>query len=134
MATLTTIEIARCRDMIGDSHPTTIPTSTGAFDLSDTEIQAEWDRANGHASETNEYKAYYLMLQRRRGIWLNMVDTQTEQGSTLQNQKLRNIERLIREYKALAGVGSFTMQSVGGVFDFGLDQDDPITGEDLDDA
>jgi hypothetical protein len=134
MATLTAAEFTRIRQMIGDSHPTTQPNSSGAYDLTEPQIQAEWDRANGHASETNEYKAYYLMLQRRRGIWLNMVDTQTEQGSTLQNQKLRNIERLISEYKALAGVGSFTMQSVGGVFDFGLDQDDPITGEDLDDA
>ena len=134
MATLTAIEIARCRDMIGDSHPTTMPTSTGAYDLSDTEIQAEWDRANGHASETNEYKAYYLMLQRRRGIWMNMVDTQTEQGTSLQSQKLKNINDALNDIRGLAGIGAFTMQSVGGVFDFGLDQDDPITGEDLDDA
>ena len=132
MATLTTTEFARIRDMIGDSHPTTMPNSSGAYDLTEPQIQAEWDRADGHASEINEYKAYYLMLQRRRGIWLNAVDTQTEQGSTLQNQKLRNIERLLGEYKQLAGVGNFMMQTQAGVFDFGLDQDDPTTGADDD--
>lgn len=132
MATLTATEIARVRDMIGDSHPSTKPNSGNAYDLTEAEIQAEWDRANGHASEINEYKAYYLMLQRRRGIWLNAVDTQTEQGGSLQNQKLKNIERLLAEYKQLAGVGSFTLSTTQGVFDFGLDQDDPVTGEDLD--
>ena len=132
MATLTATEIARTRKKIGDSHPTTKQNSTGGYDLSDAEIQAEWDRYNGHASEINEYRAYYSMLELRRGIWLNAVDTQTEQGSSLQNQKLKNIERLLAEYKQLAGVGSFTLSTTQGVFDFGLDQDDPVTGEDLD--
>lgn len=131
MATLTPTEFVRVRKKIGDSHPTTKRSSSTAYDLSEDEIQAEWNRYDGHASETNEYRAYYSMLELRRGIWLNAVDTQTEQGSTLQNQKLRNIERLLAEYKALAGIGGFTMQTQAGVFDFGLDQDDPITGVDL---
>jgi hypothetical protein len=132
MATLTETEIERIRDLIGDSRPTTQPTSAGGYDLTDTQIQAEWDRANGHSSEIAEYRALYYMVLRRRGIWLNMVDTATEQGSTMQNQKLRNIERLLADYRQLAGIGSFTMPTTAGTFDFGLDQDDPITGADLD--
>lgn len=131
MATLTAIEITRIRQLIGDSHPTTQPNSSNAYDLTSTQIQEEWDRADGHASDLAMYRALYYMLQRRRGIWLNMVDTQTEQGSSLQNQKLKNIERLLAEYRELAGIGSFTMPTQAGAFDFGLDQDDPITGEDL---
>jgi hypothetical protein len=129
MATLTATEIVRVRMKIGDSHPTT----GTKYDLTNDQIQAEWDTYGGHSSETSEYRAYYSMLEMRRGIWLNAVDTQTEQGSTLQNQKLRNIERLMTEYKSLAGIGAFTMQTTAGVFDFGIDQDDPVTGEDLDD-
>jgi hypothetical protein len=129
MATLSATEIVRVRMKVGDSHPTT----GTKYDLTDAQIQAEWDTYDGHGSETNEYRAYYSMLEMRRGIWLNAVDTQTEQGSSLQNQKLRNIERLMAEYKSLAGIGAFTMQTTAGVFDFGIDQDDPITGADLDD-
>jgi hypothetical protein len=127
MATLTETEIERIRDLIGDDIP---DTRTSGFDLTDTQIQAEWDTANGHASELAEYRALYNMIRRRRGKWVNNVDTVAE-GSTLQNQKLRNIERLLAEYRDLAGIGSFTMSSTAGTFDFGLDQDDPITGEDL---
>ena len=132
MATLTETEIARVRDMIGDSKPTTKQNSTGGYDLTDPEIQAEWDRANGHASEINEYKAYYYMVSRRYGIWSNATDTQTEMGTSLQSQKKAGIEKLLARYMQLAGVGSFTLSTTQGVFDFGLDQDDPITGEDLD--
>jgi len=135
MATLIETEVTRVRQMIGDSHPTTKPnSSTTAYDLTETQIQAEWDRADGHASEIKEYRAFYYMLQRRRGIWLNMVDTQTEQGSTLQNQKLKNIERLLAEYRQLAGIGVATLATSQGVLDFGLDQDNPETGEDLDET
>lgn len=133
MATLTDTEIERIRDLIGDSVPTTMPNSSTAYDLTVPQIQAEWDRANGHSGEQAEYKAYYLMLLRRRGIWQNSIDTQTEQGSSLQNQKLRNIERALADYKALAGVGSFTLSTSQGVLDFGLDQDDPVTGANLED-
>lgn len=128
MATLTTTEITRIRQIIGDSKPTT----GQKHDLTSTEIQAEWDRADGHSSETQEYRAYYYMLLRRYGIWMNQVDTQTEQGTSLQSQKLKSIKTSLDMYKELAGIGNFTMQTVGGVFDFGLDQDDPITGADLD--
>ncbi len=128
MATLTSTEIARIRDIIGDSFPTT----GNKHDLTDTEIQAEWDRANGHNSEQNEYRAYYYMLIRRYGIWMNQVDTQTEQGTSLQSQKLKSIKQALDMYKELAGIGSFTLPVTSGVFDFGLDQDDPITGADLD--
>lgn len=131
MATLTETEFTRIRQMIGDSHPTTQPSSSGAYDLTNPQIQAEWDRANGHSSEVAEYKAYYLMLQRRLGIWMNMVDTQTEQGTSLQSQKLKSIRESMAAFKELAGIGSFTMNPIAGTFDFGIDQDDPITGEDL---
>lgn len=131
MATLSTTEITRIRQLIGDSVPTTQPNSTKSYDLTDTQIQAEWDTANGHASTSNEYLALYNMLRRRRGIWINSVDTQTEQGTSVQNQKLKNIERALAEYKELAGIGGFTMPTSAGVFDFGIDQDDPITGDDL---
>lgn len=133
MATLTATEITRIRQLIGDSVPTTQPNSSKAYDLTDTQIQTEWDSANGHASEINEYKALYNMLRMRRGIWINAVDTQTEQGTSVQNQKLRNIERALAEYKQLAGIGAFTMSTTQGTFDFGLDQDDPVTGADLED-
>lgn len=128
MATLTAAEITRIRQRVGDSHPTT----GSKHDLTNEQIQEEWDRADGHSSETAEYRALYLMLERRRGIWMNQVDTQTEQGTTLQSQKLKNIKDAMADIKALAGIGNFTMQVQAGVFDFGLDHDDPVTGADLD--
>lgn len=130
MATLTATEIERIRDLIGDDTP---DTRGNDWYLSNTQIQAEWDSADGHASETNEYKAIYNMLRRIRGKLLKSIDTQTETGSNLQNQLLRNVEKALAEYKQLAGIGNFTMQTSSGVFDFGIDQDDPITGADLED-
>ncbi len=41
-------------------------------------------------------------------------------------------ESTVSRMMGLAGIGAFTMQTTSGVFDFGIDQDDPITGADLD--
>lgn len=121
MATLTETEITAIRQRIGDSQPDT----ANGFDLTSDEIQAEWDRANGHDSDENAYLAYYYMLERRYGIWLNSVDTETQEGNRLQNQKLRNIERAIDRYRELSGKGNFTLSVSSGVFDLAIDQDTP---------
>lgn len=47
MATLTATEITRIRQLIGDSVPTTQPTSTKSYDLTDTQIQASLPSAMG---------------------------------------------------------------------------------------
>jgi hypothetical protein len=133
MATLTATEIEDIRLNIGDSVPTTLPKSSDGYDLSDTQIQAIWDEHNGHASEINSYKALYHMVRRRWGRWINQVDTQTEQGASSMRQKREGIKDLLDYYGDLAGVNTFTMSVTQGTFDFGLDQDDPETGEDLED-
>lgn len=127
MANLTETEITNIRQRIGDHKTTTI----GRQDLTDAQIQADWDRANGHASQTSFYLAHYYMLERRYGIWINATDTETTQGSKAQSQKPDRIEKLLLFYAKKAGVDLMIMQSTQGTFDFGLDQDDPITGEDL---
>lgn len=128
MATLTANEFRTTRKAIGDHKPT-VPS--GEYDLSNEEIQEQWDRADGHASEIAKYTAYYYMVELRYGIWINAVDTETAQGSKSQNQKVGSIKTLLDYYAEKAGMNAFTLQIQAGVFDFGLDQDDPITGADL---
>lgn len=121
MAALTATEIARIRKVIGDSKPDT----RSGYDLTDTEIQAEWDRADGHDSEEAEFLAYYYMLLMRRGIWLNAVDTQTDSGGKLQNQKLRNIERALEYYSKMAGRNTYVLPAVASQLDLDLDENEP---------
>jgi hypothetical protein len=127
MANLTAAEFRKTRQMIGDLEPTT----TGRQDLSNDEIQEEWDRAAGHSSERATYLAYYYMLERRWGVHINATDTDTLQGTKSQSQIVANIEKLMKRYESKAGVADFVMSVTQGTFDFGLDQDDPITGADL---
>ncbi len=128
MATLTTSEVDSIRKRIGDFKATT----AGKTDLTTPEIQAEWDRANGHSSEKSAYLAYFYMLELRYGIWINATDTETAQGSKSQSQKVANIRSLLDYYAQKAGVPEFTLPTQAGTLDMGLDQDDPLTGEDLD--
>lgn len=114
MATLSAAAIVKIRQIIGDSNP---DTATG-FDLTDTEIQEEWDNADGDSADEARYLAYYYLLERRYGIWMNSVDTETQEGSRLQSQKLKQIERAMERYRKLSGLGEFVIPSRAGVLDF----------------
>jgi hypothetical protein len=130
MATLTAAEMSLTRKKIGDNVP---DTRNSNYDLSNDEIQAIWDDADGHASEQNAYRAYYKMVETRWGMASNEVDTVSSTGGSSQRQKFTNIELLLEKYRKLAGIAEFILPTQVGVMDFGIDQDDPVTGENLED-
>lgn len=123
MATLTDDEITLVRMRIGDTSGDTAQN----YDLSNAIIQSQWDRADGHGSEENEYRAYYYMLQLRYGMWINSINTQTESGASLSHQqKKQNIQDLMNMYRDMAGIGMFTIPSTSGVLDFDFTENDPL--------
>ena len=115
MATLTIEQIKKMRRTIGDSKP----DDAGAYDLKDGDIQAAWDDAG-----SDWWMTAVDLLEQRRGIWVNEIDTITLDGAgQTRSQKVANIERLLSYARDRAGVGESRLQI--GAFDEGLAEDDP---------
>lgn len=115
MATLTATQITRLRKMTGD-------TNTSEPDLTDAELQAEYDLAE---SDMDVAAVYILRLRMGMAAKLTDVSHSEGEGSTSEqrSQRRKAIQDLLAYYEGVTGMfGGGELQA--GVISLGLDEDE----------
>jgi len=108
--TLSVTQYTRLRDLTGGR------TTTNDKDhLNDTELQAEYDDAGSWDA------AVVYVLRRRIGMTAVYVDKSMDLNSESLNQRYQNMEKLLKQAEARAGMAGGSLQA--GVIDLNIDTD-----------
>lgn len=117
---LTAAQLSYIRDNSGDDLPDN--AGTPAYEVSDATIQAIYDDSTMGASDLDKTVVYVIRM--RWGKAARYVSLSGEFGNAQHNQKFEQLERLLKYWEGVTGLGGVGILTTG-ILDLELDEPCP---------